>query len=171
MLKHWSICHKDLEKPPKFDFKVVKCHSDPMSRLIHESIKICSDASMNSKAEFVGYKVARLKVERSTKDTLKEIEDSDSHNKWEVNQMLEVVDRSKSLGLFVSNKNNPITYRKRKMPSSTSSDEPSRVETSLVSSTSNSARDSKMMISTKHGKWTNENAKNRNLENPQKWKV
>ena len=71
-----------------------------MSRLIHESVRICSDATMNSKAEFIGYRVARLKVERSTKETLKEIEESDSQSKWELSQMLEVVDRSKSLGLF-----------------------------------------------------------------------
>ena len=171
MLKHWSICHKELEKPPKFDFKVIKCHSDPMSRLIHESVRICSDATMNSKAEFIGYRVARLKVERSTKETLKEIEESDSQSKWELSQMLEVVDRSKSLGLFSSDKSNPITYRKRKMPSSNSSDESTQVD---HSSTTNSAKNTKMMVSTRHGNWTTENAKKKprkssKMESVKKW--
>ena len=67
MLKHWSIYHKESEKPPHFDFRVLKCHADSLSRLIHESVQICSDGSMNSKSEYVGYKVARLKVEIQTR--------------------------------------------------------------------------------------------------------
>ena len=125
MLKHWSIEHKELEKPPKFDFKVVRCHSDPLSRLIHESVKISTDASMNSKSEYIGYKVARLKVEQSKKESIKEIAISDSKDKWEESQMLEVVARSKRLGLFKScNKSNITNYRKRKMPGPSASDVP-----------------------------------------------
>ena len=106
MFKHWSIHHKDSEKPPQFDFRVLKCNSDPLSRLIHESVKICSGASMNSKSEHVGYRVPRLKVEQTDKQTLKDIEASDSVNKLKVGQMQEIIDRSMGLGLFKSKVNN-----------------------------------------------------------------
>ena len=47
MLKHWSICHAELLEPPKFTFKVLKRHKDPLSRLVHEAILILDKASMN----------------------------------------------------------------------------------------------------------------------------
>ena len=63
MYKHWAIAHKDLEDPPNFKFKVVKKHSDPLSRLIHEAVRIMSSASLNSKSEWGGFKIARLTVD------------------------------------------------------------------------------------------------------------
>ena len=50
MWKHWALVHPNLESPPKFLFTVAKCHKDPLSRLVHESIRIEAVASMNSKA-------------------------------------------------------------------------------------------------------------------------
>ena len=54
MYKHWVIVHKNLDTPPEFKFKVVKKHADPLSRLIHEAVRILSSASMNSKREWGG---------------------------------------------------------------------------------------------------------------------
>ena len=77
MLKHWSIVHKELETPPKFRFKVIRCHTDPLTRLIHESIKIMDGVSMNSKAEWRGYKVPCLMVELPEKEAKSSLEESD----------------------------------------------------------------------------------------------
>ena len=63
MYKHWVVVHKDLESPPKFKFRVVKKHVDPLSRLIHEAVRILSSATMNSKSEWGGFKITRLTVE------------------------------------------------------------------------------------------------------------
>ena len=54
MFKHWSLKHAELNSPPQFKFMVVKSHRDPMSRLVHEAVKIHESASMNSRAEWGG---------------------------------------------------------------------------------------------------------------------
>ena len=54
MLKHWSTTHSDLNTPPEFKFKVMKKHSDALSRLVHEAVKIPKFATLNSKAEWGG---------------------------------------------------------------------------------------------------------------------
>ena len=52
-----------MANPPKFRFNVVKKHKDPLSRLIHEAVRITDRASMNSKSEWGGFKIARLSVD------------------------------------------------------------------------------------------------------------
>ena len=139
-LKHWSIHHKDLERPPRFDFKVLRCHSDPLSRMIHKSVKI-----------------ARLKVEKTDKETLKDIERSDSLSKWEQSQVNEVGSRSKGLGLFESSKNNSFNCRKRRMtypqdealPTSLKVDEMNHSQKPLQK---------KPCFETLHGVWDSNNA-------------
>ena len=64
MFKHWSIKHKDVHAPPTFQFKVLKCHKDPLTRVVHESISIVNSASINSKSEVKGYKIARITIEK-----------------------------------------------------------------------------------------------------------
>ena len=112
MLKHWSIVHNELEFPPKFRFRVIRCHADPLTRLIHESIKIMDGVSMNSKAEWRGYKVPRLTVELSEKEAKSNLEKSDEIDRREEKQIIEVVKRCKKLGIF--KKNNIVDSRKRK---------------------------------------------------------
>ena len=56
MFKHWSNTHYDSDTPPEFRFMVLKKHPEPMSRLIHESIKISDVATLNSKSEWGGIK-------------------------------------------------------------------------------------------------------------------
>ena len=58
--KHWALCHSDLAEPPVFSFSVVKQHSDPMSRLVHEAIRIPKRASMNSRSEWGGYEIVAI---------------------------------------------------------------------------------------------------------------
>ena len=74
MLKHWSLVHKESENPPTFRFHIVKCHSDPLSRLVHESVRIMSGVSMNSKAEYNGYIIPRLTVEKTDSQTKSDID-------------------------------------------------------------------------------------------------
>ena len=40
MFKHWASAHPELITAPEFDFKVVRKHKDPLSRLVHEAVKI-----------------------------------------------------------------------------------------------------------------------------------
>ena len=40
LVKHWAIVHPELLSAPEFKFSVVKAHKDPMSRMIHEAVKI-----------------------------------------------------------------------------------------------------------------------------------
>ena len=81
MFKHWAVAHSDLTTPPTFSFKVLKCHRDPLSRMVHEAVSIQENASMNSKSEHKSYKIARIKVEKSSWDDRKEIEDSERVDK------------------------------------------------------------------------------------------
>ena len=74
LVKHWAIAHPELLTPPKFKFSVVKPHKDPMSRMIHEAIKIIELASMNSKSERVRYRVARLTVSPTEWEVKKSVE-------------------------------------------------------------------------------------------------
>ena len=48
LFKHWAIQHPELVEAPKFMFKVIKKHGDPLSRMVHEAITIVKCASMNS---------------------------------------------------------------------------------------------------------------------------
>ena len=54
MWKHWVLHHLECDASPKFWFQVIKCHKDPLTRLVHESVRIDSNATMNSRAEFNG---------------------------------------------------------------------------------------------------------------------
>ena len=80
LVKHWALRHPELTTPPKFKFSVVKPHKDPMSRMIHEAIKIIEQASMNSKSERSGYKIARLSVSPTEWELKKQIETLDDQD-------------------------------------------------------------------------------------------
>ena len=78
MLKHWTVDHKELDKAPEFKFSVVKVHKDSLSRLVHEAVLIPELGSLNSKSEYVGYRLARLSVERSEWELKKDAADLDA---------------------------------------------------------------------------------------------
>ena len=61
---------------------------DPLSRLVHESVRIDSCVSMNSRAEYNGYKVARISVEPSVKETRERLVEIDKVDKGETDAML-----------------------------------------------------------------------------------
>ena len=63
--KHWALVHSDSQAPPKLVFSVVKKHKDPLSRLVHEAVRIPTRASMNSKGERGGYRIARLMEDKT----------------------------------------------------------------------------------------------------------
>ena len=83
MFKHWVIEHKLDVEPPKFQFSVVEQHKDPLSRMIHEAVAISEEASLNSKAEWRGYKITRLEVEKTSREKLKDLE-SEEPQEWNV---------------------------------------------------------------------------------------
>ena len=63
IVKHWAITHKDLSAPPRFKFSVLQTHRDPMTRLVHESVLIETDSTLNSKDEWGRSKRPRLRIE------------------------------------------------------------------------------------------------------------
>ena len=63
IVKHWIQAHPDLDEPPRFKFQVKKLHSDPLSRMVSESVLIESVGNLNSKSEWRNNKVVRLKVD------------------------------------------------------------------------------------------------------------
>ena len=65
LLKHWALNHPELLEAPEFRFSVVKKHSDALSRMVHEAVSIMRQATMNSKSERTGYKIARLSVSQN----------------------------------------------------------------------------------------------------------
>ena len=118
MFKHWYLEHRDSVSPPKFQFKVIQQHKDPLSRMIHEAILISDKASLNSKAEWKGYRLARLTVEKSDKETKKHLEKGDLEE-LKLNQQLSVF-KSEILRNRASSANNIVTNnfsssRKRKI--------------------------------------------------------
>ena len=56
--------------------------------MVHEAVRILSHASMNSKTEFKGYKIARITVEQTEWEARKSVEDTDQLTKRE-NELLE----------------------------------------------------------------------------------
>ena len=111
VFKHWATAHNMLNLPPKFNFTVIKSHKDPLSRLIHESVRITSHATMNSRTEWNGYKVSRIIVEASDKETRDRLDDLDKGDKKKVNMMLNLKSRVEQLSQRTNLSNN---YRQSK---------------------------------------------------------
>ena len=113
MLKHWSTQHPQEVRAPKFRFKVLKNHKDPMSRLVHEAILISDQATMNSKSEWGGYRMARLKVESAEWQVRKEVEEVEDQAKVVREGMIATRDRAKAHAKAVLATNDILTSRKR----------------------------------------------------------
>ena len=65
----------------------MKKHTEPMSRLIHESIRISDVATLNSKNEWGGYKIPRLTVELSDKQIKEQVDKTETEDKEEGKRM------------------------------------------------------------------------------------
>ena len=120
MVKHWANVHFDQNSAPIFHFKVVKKHFEPLSRKVHEAVRIASLASMNSKSEWGGFKLNRLAVEISEYERLKDIAADEAATKAEGETIESLKNRVQNLGTNVSS-----SCRKRKgtMVSVTGSDQ------------------------------------------------
>ena len=80
--------HREMMTPPKFIFSVIQPFKDPLSRMVKEAVLIRDQASMNSKSEFRGYKIARLTVEKQDWEVKKD-QDSEAKSSKELeNEML-----------------------------------------------------------------------------------
>ena len=112
MFKHWATTHADNLSPPKFRFKVLKCHKDPLSRMIDEAILIRDFASMNSKAEFKSYRISRIKVDKPQWEERREIEEEELMNKEVEKDMCRLRAKTKT---HLKGTNDLTVSRKRNM--------------------------------------------------------
>ena len=87
MFKHWAVSHKDLKTPPKFSFKVLSCHKDPLTRMVDEAVKIHHSATMNSKSEYRSFKLNRIKVDKDSWEILKDEAEAERVDKAEEVEM------------------------------------------------------------------------------------
>ena len=71
-------------EPPTFKFSVVRAHKDPLSRLVHEAVRISSVGTLNSKSVWGG---PRLSVEKSVWEVRKQITEIDNLDKNEVSKV------------------------------------------------------------------------------------
>ena len=123
-MKHWALCHPELAEAPEFRFSVVKKFGDPLSRMVHEAILIMRIASMNSKSEFKGYKIATLTVNQSEWEKRKEIEISNETDRVELGEVLKLRERVVANARTASNNNLNLHYRKRGLPEMTPKADP-----------------------------------------------
>ena len=79
--------------------------------MVHEAVRIVTDASMNSKTEYVGYKIPRLVVDKSLGESKKDIDSEERTSKWEESEM----DSLRNLALAQPANNPCLSYRKRKV--------------------------------------------------------
>ena len=86
--------------------------------MVHEAVSIQENASMNSKSEHKSYNIARIKVEKSSWDDRKEIEDNERVEK-EVEVSMQNI-RNKAQLSSAQHVNPKISCRKRKMNSTRS---------------------------------------------------
>ena len=94
MFKHWCLKHPDLLKAPDFEFKVVARHKDPLSRMVEEGVMISECATLNSKSEWKGYRVARLSVEKTDAQKVKELATIEQSDRNVKNEMLLLKERA-----------------------------------------------------------------------------
>ena len=108
MFKHWALVHSDLLSPPEFKFSVIKTPKDPLSRLVQEAVIIEKCASMNSRAEWGGYKIPRLTVQKSDWEARNEVEITENETKNEFLEMLKVKNRAVAYAQLAKNNVNNL---------------------------------------------------------------
>ena len=166
MYKHWAMAHDNLENPPEFRFKVVKKHSDPLSRLIHESVRISNSASLNSKSEWGGFRIARLTVDPPEWQRKKLLADQSKRDRVETEALLQFKDIK--LGTTNNKKFDPCC-RKRSQEMAEISEKltgavPKRAKNELLEKGPESSESAEVpqgmmrtkpmkLVSSKHGVW------------------
>ena len=104
-----------LEPPPpkkNFLFQLLK---DILGRMVHEAVLNESKASLNSKAERMGYRVARLSVEITVKKAKDSVDLVDKTSKEEKSEMLALIERVVANRLQFKS-NDQLSSRKRPDP-------------------------------------------------------
>ena len=119
MMKHWALCHPNSDSPPLFTFKVIKKHNDPLSRKIHEAVRINECASLNSKSEWGHYKISRLTIEKSEWERRKEVEQEEKED-IALSEVIRVI-KDRVNRLPATNRSN--FYRKRPFNMSSGADD------------------------------------------------
>ena len=119
MMKHWALCHPNSDSPPLFTFKVIKKHNDPLSRKIHEAVRINECASLNSKSEWGHYKISRLTIEKSEWERRKEVEQEEKED-IALSEVIRVI-KDRVNRLPTTNRSN--FYRKRPFNMSSGADD------------------------------------------------
>ena len=96
---------------------MVKKHRDPLSRLVHEAVKINDQGCLNSKSEWQGFTIARLTVEKTEIEAKKSVVESealDENTKGEMFKLkCRVVAHAKNSASSALNQT--LDCRKRKM--------------------------------------------------------
>ena len=115
IFKHWALTHPELNSAPEILFKVVRKNDDALSRLCHEAVRIMNLATMNSKSEIKGYKIARLSVSKSDWQIKKDLEMSETTTKQQTTEMLKLKSRVISYNRQTNTQTNILCCRKRKM--------------------------------------------------------
>ena len=110
MVKHWAKVHFNDNSAPEFQFKVIKKHNDPLSRKVHEAVRICTHASMNSKSEWGGFKLNRLTIDESDFEKIKGVTNREAETKAEAAIIKSLKDRVDNIVDFKSKS----SCRKRK---------------------------------------------------------
>ena len=157
MLKHWALTHAELDSLPEFKFRVVKCHSDPLSRMLHEAVRILSHASMNIKSEHEGYGIARLTVEPTQWEAKQDLQKAELLDKEQDKVTMRLRGKFLDSDLFSNNRSScrkQKTMPENKLPSSTqarSNKNPNAVE--AMPTVKRPRRDTSDLVKSKHGIW------------------
>ena len=70
----------------------MKKYKDPLSRMVHKAVFIENKASLNSKAEWLGFRVARLSVEMTDKEAKESVELVEKASIEEISEMLALIE-------------------------------------------------------------------------------
>ena len=74
MVKHWFLDHPNETNPPEFEFKIIGKYKDCLTRQIKEAVRLQNrPGTTNSKGEWGGGRIPRLKIEKSEYETKKEM--------------------------------------------------------------------------------------------------
>ena len=100
---------------PEFKFTVIKSYRDPMTRLVHEAVRIPNRASLNSRGEWGGYKIARLKIDKPDWKAKKDLEIEEIEKMKVSDDLIRFKSRVVANAQQGSNNHFNTFYRKRTM--------------------------------------------------------
>jgi len=72
IINHWFETHPDMDAPPEFNFKLLRCFKEAFGRQIFEAIMILDKGTLNSKLEYGINQICRLDNMETEWDTAEE---------------------------------------------------------------------------------------------------